>query len=327
MRARLPAIVLAVALSLAACGTASPSAPEPARGAVTVTSASGEVTVPVTDSRIWALDYQTALNLLALGVVPAHAGKYGYDTDPFVSAAYTILTKAGVELVEPGKAELVAAAGPELVVGLPNTGSDTIVPQLREIAPVVILPGLPVLEDTLDTLGAITGHQAEAAAVARRLKAARTDLARRVKGSEFAGAAVSALSACGENTFCVYGNARGFGPILTDLGLRRPARQALKGNEWGYENLSPENLGEHKAEIIIAFAGSVSFGAPSPLENRLLDTSGSRTGEVDFSAWFGVGPLNQVWVLRDLDALLFGDGRVAGAADGPALWAQVTGAS
>ncbi|MFI9556484.1 ABC transporter substrate-binding protein [Nonomuraea endophytica] len=322
-----PAVVLAVVLSLAACSAASPSASEPAGGTVTVTSANGEVTVPVTDSRIWALDYQTALNLLALGVVPAHAGKYGYATDPFVSAAYTILTKAGVELVEPGKAELVAAAAPELIVGMPNTGSDPIVPQLREIAPVVILPGLPVLQDTLDTLGAITGHQAEAAAVAQRLQTARTDLARRVKGSKFAGAAVSALSACGEDAFCVYGNARGFGPILTDLGLRRPPRQALKGNEWGYENLSPENLGEHKAEIIIAFVGSVSFGAPSPFKNPLLDTSGSRTGEVDFSAWFGVGPLNQVWVLNDIDALLFGKGRIADASAGPALWARVTSAS
>nr|WP_312896469.1 ABC transporter substrate-binding protein [Nonomuraea endophytica] len=244
-----------------------------------------------------------------------------------MSAAYTILTKAGVKLVETGKAELIAAAAPELVVGLPNTGSDTIVPQLREIAPVVILPGLPVLEDTLDTLGAITGHRAEAAAVARRLTTARTDLARHVKASEFAGAAVSALSACGEDAFCVYGNARGFGPILTDLGLRRPPQQALKGNEWGYENLSPENLGEHKAEIIVAFAGSVSFGAPSPFKNPLLDTSGSRTGEVDFSAWFGVGPLNQVWVLNDLDALLFGEGRIADASAGPALRARITAAS
>ncbi|MEU9608086.1 ABC transporter substrate-binding protein [Streptomyces sp. NPDC048057] len=320
----MPAL-LAMAVLLAGCGTGAPSGVRPSGPTVTVRSAGGDVTVPVTDSGIWALDYQTALNLLALGVVPEHAGKYAYTTDPFVSAAYAILEDAGVELVEPGRAERVAAAAPELIVGMPRTGSDEIVPQLRELAPVVLLPDLPVLADDLATLGAVTGHRDEAAAVAERVDAAVGDLARRVKGSEHAGSAVSVLSAYGEDSYCIYGNARGFGPLLAELGLTRPPAQAVAGNEWGYATVSPEKLDEQGADVVVAFVGSVALGAPSPLTDERLDTSGSVTGEVDYSAWFGVGPLNAFWVLGDLRAILFDEGRIAGASDGPALWDRVTG--
>jgi iron complex transport system substrate-binding protein len=324
LKRRLVPLVLAPLL-LAACGTATTTGSAPPARTVTVTAANGEVTVPVTDTGIWALDYQSAINLLALGVVPSHAGRYTYDPDPYVKAAYAILERAGVKLVEPGNAEIVAAAEPELIVGRPNMGNDEIVPRLGAIAPVVTLPGLPVLEKELGTLGAVTGRADRAEALAGRLETKRAELARRVKGSEFAGASVSVLSACGADGYCVYGNARGFGPILADLGLARPAPQTTEGNEWGYENISPENLEQQKAEIVIALTGSVSAGARSPFDNPLLDTSGSRTGAVDFSGWYDVGPLNQMWVINDLAAILFGEGRIASEPDAPALWAEVVG--
>ncbi|WP_433574515.1 ABC transporter substrate-binding protein [Nocardia brasiliensis] len=323
-RPRLLATLLAAVVPFAACATAAPPGPGPAAETVTVATANGEATVPVTETGILALDYQTALNLLTLGVVPAHAGKYAYATDPFVAAAYSILEQAGVELIEPGNAELIATAAPELIVGLPRTGSDEIVPKLGAIAPVVLLPELPLLADELETLGAVTGHREQARAVTRRLDTAEHELAQRIRDSEFAGASVSALSACGADSYCRYGNARGFGPILTALGLTRPPSQASKGNQWGYERVSPEKLDEQAAQIVIAFVGSISAGAISPLRNPLLDTSAAVTGEVDFSAWFGVGPLNHLWVLNDLAAILFGTGRVATESDGPALWARLT---
>ncbi|MBU8829759.1 ABC transporter substrate-binding protein [Mycolicibacterium goodii] len=320
---RLLYLVCAAVLMLTACGTSSPAPSISVGEQVSVQAANGEVTVPVTDTGIWALDYQTALNLLAIGVVPEHAGRYDYDPDPFVSAAYTILREAGVELVEPGNAELIAAAAPELIVGTPAMGNEGIVPQLNDIAPVVLLPDLLVLEDDLDTLGAITGHQNAATAVVERLDAALRDLARKVTDSGLVGTSVSVLSACGEDAYCLYGNARGFGPILDDLGLERPATQAVKGNEWGYEFVSPETVDEQTAPIVVAFVGSVSLGAPSPFENPRFDTSDALAGEVDFSAWFGVGPLNYLWVLNDLDAILFGEGHIAQVGDGPSLWADV----
>lgn len=331
LRPHLAAAVLVLAVPLSGCSVLSPGGGRPpeemgeAEETVTVETVDGEVTVPVTDTGIWALDPQTALNLLALGVVPEHAGRFDRDLDPFVAAAHTILEEAGVEMVEGGNAELVAAAEPRLIVGGAGTGSDEVRSLLDAIAPVVMLPAVPVLEDDLDTLGAVTGHGEEAAAVAGRLDAALEDSARRIRDSEFDGVSVSVLSACGAGTFCLYGTARGFGPVLTGLGLSRPPSQADRGNEWGYGMFSPENLGDQRAEVVIALVGSVSYGAPSPLTNPLLDTSGSRTGEVDFAAWYGVGPLNRLWVLHDLDAILFGEGRVAGETDGPDLWAEVVG--
>ncbi|GAA0939223.1 hypothetical protein [Nonomuraea longicatena] len=60
------------------------------------------------------------------------------------------------------------------------------------------------------------------------------------------------------------------------------------------------------------------------MENPLLDTSGSKTGAVDFSGWYDVGPLNQIWVVNDLTAILFGEGRIAGESDAAALWTELT---
>ncbi|MEU3271202.1 ABC transporter substrate-binding protein [Saccharomonospora sp. NPDC006951] len=324
-RSRLLTIVVVTLLALTACGTP-PRGESPVSGEqVTVRTEKGEVTVPVTDTGIWALDYQTALNLLALGVVPEYAGRYDHDPDPFVSAAYTILREAGVELVEPGRAELIAAAEPELIVGMPLGGNEQIIPRLPDLAPVVILPALPVLEDDLRTLGAVTGHQREATELTARLDAALEELAAKIAASEFSGASVSVLSACGLDAFCVYGNARGFGPVLDDLGLRRPVSQAQEGNEWGYRLVSPENLQDQTADVVVTFTGSVAFGAPSAFDNSLFDTAGATKGEADFSAWFGVGPLNHLWVLRDLDALFFGEHAVTREEDAAELWSEVVG--
>ncbi|GAA0939220.1 ABC transporter substrate-binding protein [Nonomuraea longicatena] len=232
VKRRLVPLVLAAPLLLAACGTTTTTGSAPPTPTVTITAANGEVTVPVTDTGIWALDYQTAINLLALGVVPSHAGRYTYDPDPYVKAAYALLERAGVKLVEPGKAELVAAAEPELVVGRPNMGNDEIVPRLGGIAPVVTLPGLPVLEKELGTLGAITGRGDRASALAARLERKLSDLAGRVKSSEFAGDSVSVLSACGEDGYCVYGDARGFGRSSATsawFGPRHRRRKATSG--------------------------------------------------------------------------------------------------
>lgn len=190
-----------------------------------------------------------------------------------------------------------------------------------------MIPALAPLGEQTDLLATITGRQEQASALRTRLDTATEELRSRIAASALDGAEGSVISACGADTFCTYGNARGFGPILTELGLVRPATQRLEGNEWGYETISAEHLDDQAAEVIVAFVGSVSFGAPSPFEHPLLDASASRTGEVDFSAWYGVGPLNHLWVLNDLDAILFGQGHVATAADGPALWSELQGAA
>jgi hypothetical protein len=111
------------------------------------------------------------------------------------------------------------------------------------------------------------------------------------------------------------------------FGFRRPPSQSGRGNEFGFSSISPEELSRQTADVVIDLQGSVAFGGTSPLDDPLLDVSGSVTGRVDFNAWYGTGPLHTVWVLHDLDAVLFGDGTTATAEDGPALWATVIGAA
>lgn len=127
-RRRFLASVAASAGLLTACGSGTePAASTGGNETVTVDAANGTVEVPVTTGNIWALDEYSALQLLALGVVPDHAGKRAKDVK-----VQAILADAGVELVEPSKPELIAAADPALIVGGPTDGLLT---QLEQSAP------------------------------------------------------------------------------------------------------------------------------------------------------------------------------------------------
>ncbi|SDT71982.1 ABC transporter substrate-binding protein [Jiangella sp. DSM 45060] len=278
--------------------------------------------VPVTDAGIWALDDYTAMRLLALGVEPTHAGRNEYSGDQVVEANYDLLEAAGVELVEPGNVELVAAAAPSLIIGTDDRAD--LVEQLEQIAPVLLIDDNSPWEEQLERLGAATGHEADAAAVAERLGAAVEATAADVAASEHAGATVSLVSACGEQ-YCVYDNVRTSGALLDRFGLRRPPGQNTPGNEHGYVLVSGETLDRHLADVVFVYTGSVAAGGPSPLDHPLFDTSGSVVAEVDFGAWFGTGPLDVAWILNDLRALLLGDGHLATTADAPDLWASVLG--
>ncbi|MBN9741361.1 hypothetical protein DMP23_09620 [Amycolatopsis sp. A1MSW2902] len=325
MRSIRPLAALLTAVVLLEGGS-SGGEPEPtAAETVTVTAAGKEVTVPVIDTGIWALEYQTALNLLSIGVVPAYVSEYAYEPDPMIRAAYTILEDAGVKLMENGKAERIAAAKPELILGNPIF-DEKIVDQIDQVAPMLPCDSLQPLNDELTLLGTITGHASQADSIIDAVAADRAEMADRITSTDFAGASVSVLSACGEDAICIYGTDRAFGPLLAALGFTRPASPDTAGNEWGYETISSERLNEQVADIVVALTGSVAFGAPSPIGNPLFDTSKSVTGEVDYSARYGAGPLNQARILRDLDrdldASLFGEGEITTEADAPALWAE-----
>lgn len=315
-------VVAVLAVVLAACGGTAAAPPAETAGTVTLSAANGEVTVPVTDTGIWALDDYTAMRLLALGVEPTHAGRNHYTGDQVVEAGYELLGAAGVELVEPDNVELVAAAAPTLIVGTDDRAD--LVEQLRPIAPVLLIDDNAPWDRQLELLAAATGREAEAGAVIERLDAAVEDTAGRIAASEHAGATVSLLSACGEQ-FCVYDSVRTSGALLDRFGLERPPGQRGAGNEHGYLLVSGETIDEHVADVVIVYTGSVAFGAASPLEHPLFDTSDSVTAEVDFGAWFGTGPLDVAWILNDLRAVLLGEGEIATAGDAPELWAAVVG--
>lgn len=314
-------IIVLLATVAAGCAATGPAEP-PAGPRVTVDGARGPVTIPVTDQRIWALDESTALQLLSVGVTASHAGRNAYVGDQLVEATYRILIDAGVPLAEPGRPELIAAAEPELIIGTNFPGHAELLPQLERIAPVLLIDDNAPWATQLAVLGAATGHHDQADAVTRRLQARTEALAAAIKESPYAGATVSVLSTCGQQV-CVYGDARAFGGLLADLGLRRPPAQQDQGNAWGYRSVSFEVAGEHRGEAVLSLVGSVNFDGRPLLDHPLFDTTGLRAAEVDFGAWFGAGPLNVLWMLADLEAVLIKDGPTTTAADGPRLWQEL----
>ncbi|SED73572.1 ABC transporter substrate-binding protein [Jiangella alba] len=312
---------LAALVALTACGGTDP---EPASGAgrsITVDGATGEVTVPVTDSGIWALDEVTGLHLLALGVVPDAVARNPYDGDAYTEAARTILRDAGVEIVEPSNAELVAAAAPELIIGVNFPDHVELLPELEQIAPVLLTDDTRPWDEGLATIAAVTGHDAEAEEVTGRLREAVDETVTLVADAGRTGDTLSVLSACGDQV-CLYGSGRTVGRVLAELGFARPPGQDDAGNAWGFTLVSPETLGGHRADIVVELSGIVTRGGDPVLEHPLLDTSGALTATADFAAWFGSDALALTWILHDVAAILAGQ-PTATRDDAGELWAEV----
>lgn len=313
-------LLLAVVVLVGACGTV--DGPQTATE-VTVQGADGPVSIPATDRGIWALDDATAVHLLALGVVPEHAARNRYQGDRLVTANNTILAEAGVPLAEPEQVELIAAAEPALIIGPNFPGHREMLASLERIAPVLLIDDNRPWDEQIRILATATGRSEAGDALVDRLRARIQRTADRIASSEFAGAVVSVLSACGSQ-YCVYGGVRTFGALLTELGFRRPPTQLGPGDGWGYTATSAEFLDRESGDVIFALSGTVGRGGASPLTSPLLNTATARTAEVDFAAWYGSGALNVVWILHDIEAVLFG-GRIADASVAPRLWAEVTG--
>ncbi|ADB49304.1 ABC transporter substrate-binding protein [Conexibacter woesei] len=317
----------AAALALGACGSGSdePDRSATAAAAETVTVDTGDrtVTVPVTHERIWALDEYSALQLLMLGVVPEHAGRL-IDDDKIRG----LLTAAGVELVDRSKLELVAAARPELIVGMRYTDVDRLRPQLEQIAPVVIVTDQRPWDEQLRVLAKVTDRGAAAEEIVTRVETATRRLAARIARSDMAGATVSVLASY-PDTFYAFDDGTVFGRLLRRLGFERPAAQ-IDGNDggkddYGFTAVSEELLGEHAGDVVIALVDDGYTGGRPVFETPTLDTRGSLTAEVDYTGWFSTTGLSAWWVLHDLDAILLRRTAPAKPADAPALWAQLTG--
>ncbi|MEU0518321.1 ABC transporter substrate-binding protein [Streptosporangium sp. NPDC006007] len=326
-RRRLARVVAAVAVSalvLTACGSAGDTAAGQS-GRVTLAGAYGEVTVPVTDQKIWALDPSTATELLQVGVRPTHSGRFTHQGDAAFEARHDLLAKEGVTLVEPGKLELVVQARPALIIGAQSLSSDELVEELKKIAPVFVVKGSVTWKETLSQLGRATGHDKQAEAIIKHLgqrtAAVRADLDK----AGYTGETVSLMSACGAGSFCAYGSGRSAGPLLAELGFTRPAAhgQDRSGTEYGYTMVSEEKLGDLVAPIVFVLTGSVQYGAPDPLGNPLFKVGDAKVGKVDFGAWYGASSFDVPWILADIRAVLLGDGEITGRKGGSAYFDEL----
>ncbi|QVQ52905.1 ABC transporter substrate-binding protein [Spiractinospora alimapuensis] len=322
MRARDGGLVLMV-LGLMSCSPASPDREHEHEESVTVEGASGAVTVPRTDTGIWALDEITGLHLLSLDVTPTRSALPIDLGDAVSEAGVEILEDGGVEMVDPSRPELVAEVEPSLIIGVNHPEHQELLPHLERIAPVLLVEDNDAWDEQLAVLGSVTGHEDEANTVTERIEREVDALSDRIAASSHAGTSVSLLSTCGDQV-CVYGGARAAGSLLDQLGLSRPEAQESVGNTWGFTQVSAEALPDHSADVVLSLVGSI--GATSVTDHVLLDTTDSVTADVDFGAWYGSGPLHLTWMLRDLDSVLFGDGVTTDVADAARLWRVVRGA-
>lgn len=313
--ARVIATSIALGYLLTGCGSTVPESEQPGK-TVQVEGVDGKVSIPVTDTNVWALDPIAATELLVLGVTPTHVGRYGEEGDAAHQAREQALTDAGARLVEPENIELILKTEPDLIVGTQSPATDGDLADLEKIAPVLISDSAAPWDESLAALGRVTGHASEARAVIEHIDARVADTRRRIEAIGHGGETVSLISACGTGNVCVYDSGGTAGAVLTELGFKRPSDQRSVETEYNFTTVSTEKLGSLVAPINIILAGSVQHGAKSPLKHPLYDVSDAIAGEVDFAAWFGVGSLDVPWILNDIHSLLLEDGTIADRNDG-----------
>lgn len=313
----------AASVALLACGGggASETGGPGAGPTVTVATAHGAVAVPVTRERIWALDEYAALSLLALDVVPEHAGRLFDD-----EKVRRLLADGGTELVDPVNVELVAAARPTMIVGVRHPETERLLSRLRRIAPVVTLDERDPWQEQLAVLAAVTGRRANAAALVRRVDRATDALAARLASSDDAGATVSVLATYPDRYFA-YDDGTPLGRMLERLGFERPAAQIDDDeDDYGFEEISPELLREHRGDIVVSLVDDAYTGGRSVHDDARFDFDGSTMVEVDYLGWFSPTPLSAWWILHDVEAVLLDGEPPASAGDAPELWRRMTGA-
>lgn len=178
--ARVPLLVTALAVTLAAaCGGSEPASPAPAASAsasagsfpVTIKAANGTVTVASRPQRIVSLAPTATEMLYAVG-----AGEQvtAVDDQSNFPATAPKTTLSGFK----PNVEAIAARDPDLVVASDDTGG-LVAGLTRLKVPVLLTPAAKTLDDSyaqLEQIGAATGHVGDAAEVVGRMRKDITDL-------------------------------------------------------------------------------------------------------------------------------------------------------
>ncbi|MEO1062816.1 MAG: ABC transporter substrate-binding protein [Actinomycetota bacterium] len=223
---------------------------EEAGDTVTVTDATGEITVPLTSRDVLALDEYTAVNLLSLGVTPIRAVNFfqlgevdaileAEGIDVFTGAPFT----PNLEELSRSDASLIAGFNFPTIVEVRDTLDD-------EIAPTVLVD---FLNDDwrahLALLASVTGTGDRLEELEDSVDSAIEELAADIAAAGLDGATVSYLEETAGG-ISLSGSGRLAPSILERVGLARPAVEQVEGTGVISE-LSEETLGDHDAEFMI----------------------------------------------------------------------------
>jgi ferric hydroxamate transport system substrate-binding protein len=225
----------ALALLLTGCGTteepAAPATGTPAgSGPVTVTDARGiEVTLEAPAERVVGTEWNVVENLATLGVQPVGvADIQGYEA--WVSAAELDGTATDIGTRGEPSFDTIASLDPDLIVGTTDL-SDTVIQQLEELAPVVVVKSadasrqIDQAEDNLELVAQATGTEAKAEEAIAAFDAAVAEGKAALEEAGIAGSRVAFADgwvADGQVSVRPYAAGSLLTDINTELGLKNP---------------------------------------------------------------------------------------------------------
>jgi iron complex transport system substrate-binding protein len=323
MRAVARIAVLIATVAVAACGGSDEEeAPGRSAGAgfpVTIEHKFGSTSVEAPPERVVTVGYTEQDVVLALGVKPVgereFLGGYRYEERPWAQEAL-----GGSEPAVVGGEEIdferVAAARPDLIIGVNSGMTEGDYERLSQIAPTVAQSGefidfgVPWREQTL-TIGRALGREDEARTLVADVDAQFAQA--REEHPEFDGASL-VLAYGGGGTFGAYSSQDYRLDFFEELGFKAPTKIDDLAGESFYVDLDQEQFRLMEQDVVVMF-GKRAEVAGDPVFERLDAVADERVVYLDledqFSGALGFSsPLSLPYLLDDAVP------KLAAAADG-----------
>ncbi|KQW07790.1 ABC transporter substrate-binding protein [Leifsonia sp. Root4] len=249
----------ATAVLLVGCGTTEDTTPAASGSdaAITITDDRGEtISLDAPATKVVALEWNTAENLVALGVMPVGvADVEGYTT--WVKAES--LDESVTDVGQRGEPSIDAIAGlaPELVVTTSDL-SESAIAQIEEFAPVLVVRGanasdaIGQMEKNLNNIATATGTEDEAAELIEGFDAKIAEGKEAVEAAGLTGTEFfmsDAWASSGQVSIRPYAQGALLSEITEELGMK---------NAWTAEGDADYGLGSTDVEGLTAL-GDVSF--------------------------------------------------------------------
>ncbi len=300
------AVLMTAMLVVASCGSDADETGGSEAETRPAETVNGSIEVPVDPERVFALDEYAGATILSMGIEPI-----GAMTPYAARVPATILGDAGVETTEAvfgqWNYEFIAERDPDLIV-LIDTQDPTVFESLSEIAPTVVLPFVAPWRDGLDAVAEATGDAERIARIQAAMEARLGELAE-ATGED------AVLSVLGSGpTFGTFslGDDTPTSGIIDEAGYGRPAAQRSPATMGAIVPLSPETIGDHDGDVVVALGGDDRFYSIAeltgfPTYGGLAAVADGRSFEALGEIWVNSDPFSMFWVIEDLAAIA--DGR------------------
>ncbi len=278
------------------------------------------------DQVVLALDDFAAVHALTLGVEPDLVLEvFEYESTSAVFDDLGLTTRPyGAEL----DLEAVAAARPDVIIGVSIPTTAAAEDQLDAIAPTTVVDYTAGWDEQLSTVAGVLGREDRAQELQGRLEEATTDLAADLEDAGLAGSVTSVVADNGG--FFSPPAATAVGSVLAAAGLARPAAQEQAGDPASpFVTFTAETLTDHDGDALFLLSGGpyLTEGlTASPLWAGLRAVQEGAVHEVSGEVWLSASAFSVDWVLADLRAALLGEGEPATTEQAPERFAQFTGA-